>query len=324
MGSGSTRPDVPYTFRHVPSISRERFEKLPSLPILRGDTAYEEATFVPGLLRRFRPDEFDVTITCSYPFTNWALRRPSWRGRTPAHVFVTQNGDWPAASRNAEYRWFGCDGLVCTNPDFYERNRDRWRAVLIPNGTDIDRFGPGACDPTRFGLPTDLPIVLMVSALIESKRVMDGIRAVAALPGAHLVVAGDGALRDEVERLAETILPGRFTRLTASAADMPTLYGSADVFLHLSLLESFGNVFVEAMASGLPIVGHDTPRLRWIVGDHEPLVDTRSVHKVSEAIAGVLAGREFGTSTARQQRAKRFSRSRVGATYRDFFGQVCR
>lgn len=331
MGSGQARPGTPYAFRHVPAVDRKRFERMPTMPLLRGDTAYEEASFAPGLALRFRPGDFDATVTCSYPFTNWVLRRPWLGGRRPAHVFVTQNGDWPAIAGTSEYRWFGCDGLVCTNPDFLERNKNRWNCALIPNGTDLGRFVPGPQERARLGLPTDRPIVLMVSALIESKRVADGIRAVAGVPDAHLVVAGDGALRDEVEALAATLLPGRFTRLTVAPADMPALYRSADAFLHLSLLESFGNVFVEAMACGLPVIGHDTPRLRWIVGDDEPLVDTQSLPAVSRAIEAALAARGTSTSgddadrvAARHRRAERFGWDRVGAAYRSFLQGLVR
>jgi glycosyltransferase involved in cell wall biosynthesis len=319
MGSGDARSGVAYAFRHVRAIDRKRFESLPSVPLLRGDTAYEEASFAPGLARAFRPADFDATITCSYPFSNWVLRRPRLGGKRPAHVFVTQNGDWPAITRTSEYRWFGCEGLVCTNPDFYERNKDRWNSVLIPNGIDLMRFSLGADERVRLCLPQDRRIVLMVSALIESKRVADGIRAIAAVANAHLVVAGDGALRSEIDALAAALLPGRFTRLTVTPADMPALYRSADVFLHMSLLESFGNVFVEAMACGLPIIGHDTPRLRWIVGEDEPLVDTQSLPAVSHAIINALALRRERVP-GRSERAERFGWDRVGAEYRTFIG----
>lgn len=321
MGAGKPRLDVPYTFCHVPAINRKWFERMPSLPVLRGDTAYEEASFAPGLIARYRPDAFDATITCSYPFTNWVLRRSGSRGRRPSHVFVTQNGDWPAISQSSEYRWFDCDGLVCTNPDYYERNKERWRAALIPNGIDLDRFSPGPGNRTYFGLPTDRPVVLMVSALIASKRVADGIRAVAAVPNTHLVVAGDGTLRAEIDQLATALLPGRFTRLTVSPADMPALYRSANAFLHLSLLESFGNVFVEAMACGLPIIGHDTPRLRWIVGDDEPLLDTQSIPAVAKAIASALTSVPT-QATIRRERAERFGWDRIGSAYRDFIRKL--
>src|ERR1700731_4745700 len=71
MGSGPEREGAPYRFLPVASIRREKFESLPSIPFLRDETAYEELTFVPGLVRRYRPHDWDITIGCSYPFTNW-------------------------------------------------------------------------------------------------------------------------------------------------------------------------------------------------------------------------------------------------------------
>jgi glycosyltransferase involved in cell wall biosynthesis len=321
IGSGKERTGMPYRFLHATSVSRENFESFPSIPALRNAEAYEELTFVPGLLRRYRPGDYDVTMTCGYPYTNWALRRPAFRGRRPAHVFITQNGDWPAHAGNSEYRWFGCEGLVCTNPDFYARNKDRWRCALIPNGIDCDRFRPGAAQRQEFGLPADQLSVLMVSALIPSKRVKTGIEAVSMVPGAHLVVAGDGPLRDEVADAAAQLLPGRFTRLSVAPERMPVLYRSADVFLHLSKEESFGNVFLEAMACGLPVVAHDSPRVRWIVGDDEFLVDTGDIAAIARHIE--LAG-DAGPSKreARSRKVAAFSWPRIGKMYRQFLGEI--
>ena len=137
---------------------------------------------------------------------------------------------------------------------------------MIPNGVDVERFRPRESQRAEFGLPAERLIVLMVSALAESKRVEVGIEAVSKIPGAHLVVAGDGPLRRAVDALAAKSLPGRFTRLSLPSDKMPSLYQSADVFLHLSKEKSFGNVYVEAMASSLPIVAHDSARLRWLLG----------------------------------------------------------
>ena len=57
----------------------------------------------------------------------------------------------------------------------------------------------------------------------------------------------------------------------------------------MSLFESFGNVFVEAMASGLPIVGHDTLRLRWIIGDGPFLCNTEDAPALSAALGAAIA-----------------------------------
>lgn len=312
IGSGPPRTGTAYAYRQVPAINRRRFERFPRFPPFRSEIAWEDATFAAGLLRAYDPAAFDISVTCNFPFTHWALKRG---GRhAPRHLFVTQNGDWAARSNDSEFRFFRCDGLVCTNPDYEQANAARWRTALIPNGIDPARYAGAQGDRKAFGLPVDGPLVLMVSAFIETKRVAEGMRAVAALDGVHFAVAGDGPLRDDIDCLAAEILPGRFTRLTTTADRMPALYRSADVFLHMSLLESFGNVFVEAMASGLPIVGHDTERLRWIVGARETLCDTTDPSALVSALRHALA---VGIG-APDPRAQDFAWPAIAEQYRAF------
>jgi glycosyltransferase involved in cell wall biosynthesis len=321
IGSGPERRGQPYTYLRAPAISRKRFEGFPQLPTLRSESAWEEATFVPGLLAKYRPSDFDISVTCAFPLTHWALRRPVFGAKRPRHVFVTQNGDWPAVSDKAEFRFFSCDGLVCTNPDYFERNRENYRCVLIPNGVDLSAFSPGSSERARFGLPEKGQIVLMVSALIESKKVAEGIKAVARIPETTLVVAGDGPLRGGLAKLAAELLPERYVQLTVPAAEMPMLYRSADVFLHLSTDESFGNVFVEAMATGLPIVAIDTPRTRWIIGDHGVFPKGSGDNDLAGAILSALrSGR--GASAAFRKRAQKFGWPAIAAKYAEFFGEL--
>src|SRR3546814_15025804 len=93
---------------------------------------------------------------------------------------------------------------------------------------------------------------------------------------------------------------------------MPALYRSADVFLHMSLLESFGNVFIEAWASGLPVIGHDTERLRWILGaESQLLCDTED----PAALLGMLrAGLARGAArTGKAQGIERYSWPEIGS-----------
>ncbi|WP_205958275.1 glycosyltransferase family 4 protein [Qipengyuania sediminis] len=318
IGAGPPRDGCAYAYRQAHAINRRRLERLPQFPPFRSETVWEDASFAASLLRAYEPQDFDVTVTCNFPFTHWALRRG---GReAPKHIFVTQNGDWPARNRQAEFRTFRCDGLVCTNPDYEAANRARWRTALIPNGIDPARFAGVAPDRTRFGLPPDKRVVLMVSAFIETKRVIDGMRAVAEVPGAHFAVAGDGPLRGQVESLALEILPGRFTRLELPAAAMPALYRSADAFLHMSLTESFGNVYVEAMASGLPIVAHDSARLRWIVGERDTLCDTTD-HAAT--VAALTRALETGRGQP-DPRAEGFAWSAIAARYHAFAHDVLR
>ena len=321
IGSGQRRDGTHYRFLRAPSVSRERFERFPRFPVMRHEYAYEELTFIPGFLYRYRPSDYDVTLTASYPFTNWMLRRPVLGGSRPAHVFVTENGDWPAYARNSEYRLFDCDGLVCTNPDFYERNKARWRCRLIPNGIDIQRFRPGPAQRQDFALPPDRLIVLMVSALIADKRVDAGIEIVSQIAEAHLVVAGDGPLRQAIDAKAARLLPGRFTRLSLAAERMPELYRCADVFLHLAKEEAFGNVFLEALACGLPVIGHDTARFRWLVGEHGCPVDSDDVTAVARRIACARVS-DSAKQAARIGHAATFSWTRICEMYRGFLQEI--
>lgn len=323
IGSGPQRASEPYGYEQAKVVRRERFERLPSVPMLRNNEMWEELTFVPGLRRRFKRREFDITVTCGFPYTNLTLRR--WRDSTPGarHVWVSQNGIWPVSHPSGgEARLFGADGLVCINPEHYEIGRARFPAALIPNGVDVARFGPGPGDRARFGIPTGVPVVLMVSALIASKRVEAGIRAVAEVPDAVLVVAGDGILRTEIDALGQQLLPGRYVRVSVPIADMPDLYRCADAFLHLSLDEAFGNVFVEAMVTGLPCVAHDYAHTRWIYGEHGVLVDSLDHDALVRGIAGAL--RRGAAAPAEQIAAgrARFSWTHIAAEYRKFFDQI--
>lgn len=323
LGTAPPRNGRAYTSLTTRVVPRETFERFPSLPpVARSPYTYEEISFIPGLIRHFDPSEYDVTMTCSYPYTNWVLR--SWGRRDPPqHVFVTHNGDWPAHSDHLENRLFSCDGLVCINPEYFERNRDRWRSVLIPNGVDHERFHPGPAERERFGLPRGAPIVLVASALIPSKRVEDAIRVVAqADDDAILVVAGDGPERVAVDALANHLLPGRFTRLVVKPDDMPSLYRSVDLLLHLSKDEAFGLIYIEALASGLPVVAHETPTTRWILGDDAVLIDTTILEDAASAVREAL---DSGTdvSAARAARCgERFAWERVATQYEAFLDEV--
>lgn len=321
IGSGEPRPNDPYRFLHASCVPREKFEGWPSLPVLRSDTAYEELTFVPGLLRQLQPDEQDVIVTCSYPFMNWVVRARRFPRKTPLQVYVTQNGDWPLHRSGSEFRLFGSDGVVCTNPDYFDAHGSRYRSRLIPNGVDPSIFYPGPGDRARFGLPADGRVILMVSALIPSKRVLEGIQAASGVPDVHLVVAGDGPLRADADELGQRLLGERFQRLRVARADMPTLYRSADLFLHMSIDEPSANAYLEALATGLPIVTHDRRVTRWTLDKFGTFVDTNDLPAVSAALRATLdlpADRQ----SAADEATRRFSWRSIASEYGKFFEEL--
>jgi glycosyltransferase involved in cell wall biosynthesis len=171
------------------------------------------------------------------------------------------------------------------------------------------------------GLPTDKPVILMVTALDPAKRVLEAMRAVARVPDAYLLIAGDGPQREEVDRLAAELLVDRFARGSFSHEQMPDLYRSADLFLHTKIRESFGNVYIEALSCGTPIVAHDDEVTRWILEDHARLVDTTSGLALAEAIATeVRLSKPRGDTAAWAH--ERYSWDVVAREYADFLVQV--
>lgn len=319
IGSGQERADANYRFVHCPCVPRERFEGWFRFPPFRDECVWEEATFVARLLSRYDPRDFDVNVTCSYPFVNWLLRLRRHH-KSPQHVFVTQNGDWPVQARNSEFRAFGCDGLVCINPVYFERHKSRTKIWLIPNGVHPERFHQAAPDRTSLGLREDARVVLIVSALIPSKRVLEGIRAISEMPDVHLVVAGNGPLRDEVDAQGRRLMGPRFQRVEVPFDRIPVLYASADALLHMSLNEPFGNVYVEALASGLPVVTHDWESTRWLFEGHGFLVDTTDPAAVRQGVEQALAHRSPEDAAGRRALAdRRFTWRAVAEEYAKCF-----
>jgi hypothetical protein len=146
------------------------------VPCFRNEYQYEEFTFAWNLRQKgqFRPEKFDVTISCTYPHVNWSLQKTR-RNDGPLNLFVTQNGDWMCHSGSREFKYFGCDGLITINPEYYERNKTRYQTALIPNGVDPTVFDLSSV-MTKESIPEDLwlthegPTILMVSALIASSE----------------------------------------------------------------------------------------------------------------------------------------------------------
>jgi glycosyltransferase involved in cell wall biosynthesis len=134
--------------------------------------------------------------------------------------------------------------------------------ALWSRGVDSARFNPSfrsAALRARLGVSDDMVLAIYVGRLGAEKGLgiaLQGMRDVmAAAPGrVRCAIAGDGPYADEARAMAPegTVFMGR---LTGDA--LSEFYASADVFMFPSATDTFGNVLLEAMASGLPVVGAD-------------------------------------------------------------------
>jgi glycosyltransferase involved in cell wall biosynthesis len=133
---------------------------------------------------------------------------------------------------------------------------------VISNGIDRKRFNPNN-DPTaareKYALPQK-PILLFVGRLDKEKNVDVVLRAVALARHKvdfHFVAAGHGAERARLERLAKQLGIEESVTFAGFVPDdlLPSLYAAADCFVNAGIAELQCIVAMEAMATGLPVLG---------------------------------------------------------------------
>jgi glycosyltransferase involved in cell wall biosynthesis len=155
------------------------------------------------------------------------------------------------------------------------------RVRVVGNGVDPQRFRPidRAEARTTLGLPVDAPVLVSVGGLCERKgfhRVIDCLPALRAQgTDAHLIVVGGPSpegdwterLHDQVHQLS---LQGRvhFTGPVPSE-ELHRMLSAADVFVLATRNEGWANVFLEAMACGLPVVTTDVGGNAEVVCRHD-------------------------------------------------------
>jgi glycosyltransferase involved in cell wall biosynthesis len=134
-----------------------------------------------------------------------------------------------------------------------------------PRGIDTARFAPEKRSTdwrSRYGIGIDELVVLHVSRLVREKRLDALTTTLNRLSLPHrVVIAGDGPDRGLVEKeLPHAVFTGFLT-----GEELATAYASSDIFFFPSDSESFGNVTLEAMASGLACVCADATGSRSLV-----------------------------------------------------------
>ena len=207
-------------------------------------------------------------------------------------------------------RRIGAESDVVTYVSAYCRDRiapalttdARARMARLSPTVDTTRFRPGldgSAWRVKLGLSADAPVVLAASRLVRRKGQDTLIRAwpavVRAVPGACLVVVGDGRARRRLGRLARSSGVGETITFVPGVAWelMPEVYAMADVFAlpvrtRLGGLEpeAFGIVYLEAAACGLPVLAGDSGGASEVAA----LVGGRVVdpHDVPAVAAGVI------------------------------------
>lgn len=170
---------------------------------------------------------------------------------------------------------------------------------VVPNGVDVAHIQsyPHSQAESRaaLGLPQHVPLIGFAGRLRPVKGADLLLDALAQLPGAHLLIAGDGPQAAEVQARAERDdLAGR-VHMLGQVADLRPALRACDVYAQPSRREAFGLAAAEAAAAGLPVVATAVGGLRDIVQDGRSgrLVPPERPDALSAALAHLLSDREL-------------------------------
>ena len=193
----------------------------------------------------------------------------------------------------AAFRW--CDAVVCNSRAAADRlaaeGMSRDKLVVIGNALPAEAFAPApAALPKR---PGSLRVG-MVARMNHRYKNHSGFMRIARriqqqMPNVEFLLAGDGPLRAELEREAQTLGIGDRVVFLGDRRDIPAVMASLDVAVLTSDSESLSNVILEAMAAGLPVVAYR------VGGNAELIHEKRGDEKRGQLIS---AGDEEGFAAA--------------------------
>lgn len=204
---------------------------------------------------------------------------------------------------------------------------------LWPRGVETDRFNPRERDTAwrrSQGFADDDVVISFVSRLVAEK----GLDVFAETLGEldrlgvryRTLVVGDGPVRGDLEsRLPDARFVGHL-----EGHDLARAYASSDVFVFPSLTETFGNVTLEAMASGLPTVCADAPGSDALVraGRTGYLVDGTDQGEFARRIATLVDDPDLRhrMGLAAREEAERYAwpvvLGRIAAYYAEILGET--
>ncbi|MFC3126870.1 glycosyltransferase [Pseudoroseomonas globiformis] len=262
-------------------------------------------------LRRFRPN---VAV--------------AWMNRAAAKA---PRGAWPLVGRLGGYYdlkyYRRCDHLVGNTRDLA-----RWitaqgwpaeRTHYLPNFV----AEMGDAKPATLDLPPEAPVLLGLGRLHRNKGFDTALRALALLPRAVLLLAGEGPEREALHRLAAELELGDRVRFLGWRQDAAALLAACDVFLCSSRHEPLGNMVIEAWSARRPVVAAAAQGPSELIHDGRTgmLVPPEDHRAMAAAIAALLADparREVLATAGRAAYAAEFAQAPVLARWRGFLQQV--
>lgn len=194
---------------------------------------------------------------------------------------------------------------------------------VIYNGLDLSRFEMPSDRRTQYleklGIRCDEKtkiITLVANLRHEVKNVPMLLRSarsvVAQFPGARFLVAGEGELKEDLERTAEELALKDNVHFIGRCAEIPTLLASSDICVLTSTAEGFSNSILEYMAAAKPVIATDVGGAREAIADGESgyLIASNDDRELTARLCDLLNAPERSGEMGKRGRdivAERFS-----------------
>lgn len=200
------------------------------------------------------------------------------------------------------------DVLITINKEDYERAKKHLHAKhveYIPGvGVDVEKYAACYVDKKEkckeLGIPDNKFILLSVGELQERKNQRIVIDTLGRMQNKNIyyLIAGQGALKKEYKHLIKSYNMQENIKLLDYRTDIDELCEIADCFIHTAFHEGLSVALLEAMASGLPVIGSDVRGVRDLVehGKGGICVNPKSVDEVKNAIQKMYYNKSFRDS----------------------------
>jgi 1,2-diacylglycerol 3-alpha-glucosyltransferase len=198
---------------------------------------------------------------------------------------------------------------------------------VLPSGVRLERFEAAARDPEargrarrELGIPESAPLVAFIGRVAQEKSIDMVIRAmpavIARLPGAKLLVVGEGPERQALEGLAAELLPpgGFIFAGSRPWAGIPDYYRAADAFVTASVTETQGLTVLEAMAAEVPVAARQDPSFASMIEDGKDGLLFSGQVELTGALVKLLSDPALarGIAVAARDKARSFSAQSFG------------
>jgi glycosyltransferase involved in cell wall biosynthesis len=176
------------------------------------------------------------------------------------------------------------------------------------------------------GRPADAPIALVACGRLDPVKdyptMLRAVAKVLAVREVELHILGEGPCREELERLAASLEIAEHVTFHGFVSQPERIMQTGDLFILSSISEGFGNVIVEAMALGIPVVATDCPYGPGEIlaeGQYGRLVPVAKPDELAEAIIELIDAPEERSRLAKagRQRAADFTPERIGQQFLD-------